>query len=117
MLKIIPYALLQSILLVSTQVLLKIALARMLPVGWNMAFVKSVLVNLPFALCGICFAASALLWTYMLKTFPFSVAYPMISLSYVLGMVAAMVIFHESVSMTKWAGVALIIAGCCLIAK
>lgn len=117
MLKVIPYALLQSILLVATQVLLKFALARMLPMGWNMAFLKSVLVNLPFALCGICFAGCAVLWTYMLKTFPFSVVYPMISFSYVLGMVAAMVFFHESISVTKWMGVALIIAGCCLIAK
>ena len=43
--------------------------------------------------------------------------YPMISLSYVFGMVAAIVFFHEQVSLTRWVGVFCIIMGCCLIAK
>jgi drug/metabolite transporter (DMT)-like permease len=44
-------------------------------------------------------------------------AYPMISLSYVFGMVAAMVFFHEDISLTKWIGIVCIITGCFLIAK
>ena len=44
-------------------------------------------------------------------------AYPMVSLSYVLGMVAAIVVFREEVSPTQWLGVLLIMAGCYLIAK
>jgi undecaprenyl phosphate-alpha-L-ara4N flippase subunit ArnE len=40
-----------------------------------------------------------------------------VSLSYVFGMVAAIVFFHEDVSLTKWIGVGLIMVGCCLIAK
>ena len=58
-----------------------------------------------------------LLWMYIVKIFPFSLAYPMISLSYVFGMVAAIVFFHEQVSLTRWVGVFCIIMGCCLIAK
>jgi undecaprenyl phosphate-alpha-L-ara4N flippase subunit ArnE len=54
---------------------------------------------------------------YIVKIFPFSLAYPMISLSYVFGMVAAIVFFHEQVSLTRWVGVFCIIMGCCLIAK
>jgi undecaprenyl phosphate-alpha-L-ara4N flippase subunit ArnE len=41
----------------------------------------------------------------------------MVSLSDVFGMIAAMLVFHEEVSVTKWAGVLLIMAGCYFIAK
>jgi drug/metabolite transporter (DMT)-like permease len=44
-------------------------------------------------------------------------AYPMVSLSYVFGMIAAIVFFHEPVSFAKWFGVLLIMAGCYFIAK
>ncbi|MBR5654065.1 MAG: EamA family transporter [Prevotella sp.] len=115
--RIIPYALLQSILLAAGQVFLKFAMARMSPFGWTKEFWCSLLVNWQFAACGICFAAATALWMWMVKTFPLSVAYPMISLSYVFGMIAAIIFFHEEVSIAKWIGVALIMAGCILIAK
>jgi undecaprenyl phosphate-alpha-L-ara4N flippase subunit ArnE len=41
----------------------------------------------------------------------------MVSLSYVFGMFAAIMFFHEEVSAAKWLGVALIMMGCFLIAK
>jgi undecaprenyl phosphate-alpha-L-ara4N flippase subunit ArnE len=44
-------------------------------------------------------------------------AYPMMSLSYVFGMLAAIYIFHEQVSTVRWLGILLIMAGCYLIAK
>jgi undecaprenyl phosphate-alpha-L-ara4N flippase subunit ArnE len=54
---------------------------------------------------------------WMVKYFPFSMAYPMVSLSYVFGMFAAILFFHEEVSLIKWIGVGLIVLGCLLIAK
>ena len=54
---------------------------------------------------------------YIVRHYPLSVAYPMISLSYVLGLLAAILFFHESVSVMKWVGAGLIVLGCCLIAK
>lgn len=39
---------------------------------------------------GVCFAATAFCWLYMLKRYPFSMVYPMLSLAYVMGMLAAM---------------------------
>ncbi len=87
----------------------------MAPVGWTATFVKSVLLNWQFALCGITFAAAGVLWMYIVKHFPLSMAYPMVSLSYVFGMIAAIVFFHETVDITKWIGVLLIMAGCTLI--
>ena len=67
--------------------------------------------------CGINFLCSTALWFYIIKHFPLSMAYPMISLSYIFGMFAAIFIFHEQVPLIRWVGVLLIIAGCVLIAK
>lgn len=110
-------AIIQSLLLASGQVLLKLALGRMEPFGWNWQFWHSVFINWQFALCGLCYGASTILWFYIIKHFPFSMAYPMVSLSYVFGMIAAILVFHEEVNITRWAGVLLIMAGCYLIAK
>lgn len=110
-------AVMQSALLAAGQVFLKFGLARMLPFGWNRQFWASALLNWQFAMSGLTFGASSLLWMHIIKRYPLSVAYPMISLSYVFGMVSAIVFFHEQVSLQKWLGILLIITGCCLIAK
>ncbi len=115
--QLIPLAILQSLLLAGGQVFLKLALERMLPFGWNWQFWGSVLANWQFALCGLLYGAGTVLWFYIIKHFPFSMAYPMVSLSYVFGMIAAMLVFHEEVSLTRWLGVLLIMAGCYFIAK
>jgi undecaprenyl phosphate-alpha-L-ara4N flippase subunit ArnE len=116
-LKILGCSVLQSLLLVGGQVFLKMALERMPKFGWNWEFWSGMLQNWRFAICGIFFGAGSVLWMYIVKTFPFSTAYPMVSLSYVFGMFAAMIFFGESVSVTKWIGVGCIMAGCFLIAK
>ena len=58
-----------------------------------------------------------MLWFYIVKHFPFSMAYPLVSLSYVFGMIAAMIFFHEQVDLLKWVGVLLIMGGCFFIAR
>ena len=115
--KIIPYSIIQCILLTGGQVFLKFALQKMPPFGWNKEFWGSLLVNWQFAACGLCFGLGSLLWMYILKVFPLSLAYPMVSLSYVFGMFAAILFFNETVSVTKWLGVLFIMLGCCLIVK
>lgn len=110
-------AIVQSMLLAGGQVLLKFGLGRMLPFSMSIAFWKSVFVNWQFAACGLCYGAGSVLWFYIVKHYPFSMAYPMVSLSYVFGMIAAIVFFHEPVEWTKWLGVLLIMAGCYFIAK
>ncbi len=96
---------------------LKLALAKMLPFAWTWPFWKSVLQNWQFAVCGLLFGSSSILWMYIVKHYPLSTAYPMISISYVLGILAALLVFHEEVSVYKWIGVSLIMIGCCFIAK
>lgn len=115
--KVIPFAIVQSALLAGGQVFLKLALTHMKPFEWSWAFWGNLLTNWQLALCGILFLGASLLWMFMLKTFPLSVAYPLGSLSYVFGILAAILIFHEDVSTAKWIGVGLIMAGCGLIVK
>lgn len=112
-----PLALLQSALLALGQVMLKFALQHMEPFGWNREFWVSVFANWQFAVCGLCFGSGSLLWMYIVKHFPLSMAYPMVSLSYVFGLLAAVIFFHENVDLAKWIGVLLIMIGCYIIAK
>jgi undecaprenyl phosphate-alpha-L-ara4N flippase subunit ArnE len=113
--KIVPYAIVQSILLAGGQVFLKLALTRMSTFAWTRAYWWSLLTNWQFAACGVLFGLASLLWMYITRQFPFSTAYPMVSLSYVFGMLAAIVVFHEEVSVIIWLGVFFIILGCLLI--
>lgn len=115
--RIIPYAILQSILLTGGQVFLKFSTNRMPAFSWTRDFWVSMITNWQFAASGLLFGIASLLWMYIVKLFPFSIAYPMVSLSYVFGMLAAIVFFHEEVSIIKWIGVMFIVIGCMLIAK
>jgi len=115
--RLLLLALLQSSLLAAGQVLLKFGLGRMETFGWTRTFWSSVLFNWQFAASGISFGTASLLWMYIIKHYPLSMAYPMVSLSYVFGLMSAIVFFHEQVGIEKWLGVALIMVGCCLIAK
>lgn len=110
-------AIIQSVLLTCGQVLLKLALAQMLPFSMSVAFWKSVFLNWQFAACGLCFGSGSLLWFYIIKHYPFSMAYPLVSLSYVFGMIAAIVFFGETVNLSKWIGVLLIMLGCYFVAR
>lgn len=114
---LILLALVQSMLLSGGQVLLKFALQRMGAFSWSMQFFVGQLTNWWFLGCGLCYASASLLWFYIVKHYPFSQAYPMISLSYVFGMLAAIYFFHEQVTLRAWLGVALIMAGVLLIGR
>lgn len=115
--RVIVLAVVQSVLLAIGQVFLKFALQRMHPFGLTKDFWWHLLINWQFACSGAFFGASSVLWMYIVRHYPLSVAYPMISLSYVFGMLAAITFFHESVSAVKWIGIGFIMIGCCLIAK
>jgi len=113
--RLIIISIIQSVLLCSGQVFLKIALSRMGDFAWSTTFFVRQLTNWWWLGCGFCYTAATILWFYIIKTFPFSMAYPMISLSYVFGMFAAILFFNEQVPLQRWLGVLLIITGCFLI--
>ena len=115
--KLLSLSLLQCILLSSGQVLLKFSLQKMLPFGWTREFWMSLFGNWQFAACGLCYGAGSLLWMWILKKFPLSMAYPLTSLSYVIAMFSAILFFNETVPPHRWIGCALIVCGCMLILK
>lgn len=108
----------QAILMCSAQSLFKVAAVRMGTFSWTWAFFRDgILTNWVLLASGICALSGMLEWIYMLRHFPFSIVYPLSSLSFLFGMVIAVVFFHETVVWTQWVGVLLILAGCGLIVK
>lgn len=117
MLKLLGIAVIQSFLLMLSQVFLKLAVMKFGAFHLTFSYFKSVFGNLHMILSGISVAGAISLWVYLLKHYPFSIAYPLGSISYIFGLVAAVLIFHEQVSATRWIGVCVIIAGVFLVAK
>lgn len=117
MLRLILLALVQSVLMVACQMLQKIALNHAGDFSWTWGWFYRFFANFYMIGSGLCFIATAFCWLYMLKHYPFSMVYPMLSLAYVFGMIAAIIFFHEHIPVTRWIGIALIMAGCVLIAR
>jgi undecaprenyl phosphate-alpha-L-ara4N flippase subunit ArnE len=115
--KIIILGIIQAIFLSAGQVFLKLALNRMESFCFAWKWFVALLSNWWLGAMGASFAVAGLLWMYMLKHFQFSVAYPATSIAYIFGMLAAVLVFHENVSFTRWMGVILIIAGVVLVVK
>ena len=117
MLRILLFSLFQSLFLCGGQVLLKLGLAASGPFSWSWSFFKAQLTNWWFLGCGISFTVATVLWLYILKHFPFSIAYPLSSISYIFGTIAAILVFHAHVSVSQWMGVLLIMAGTALMVR
>ena len=117
MLRIIILTIIQCILLASGQVCFKFAVEKIESFQWTWTYFVQILTNWWLLSSGILMIAATILWGYILKHFEFSVAYPLTALAYAFGMVAAIFIFHETVSLTRWIGAALIITGVMFIVK
>lgn len=104
-------------LLALGQVFLKVSTHTIGHFELTWQYVRGILLNLPLLMCGLCFGSASLLWVWIVKHYPLSQAYPLNSLSYLFGIVAAILLFGEKVSAMAWIGTCLIIAGCVLVAK
>jgi multidrug transporter EmrE-like cation transporter len=72
----------------------------------------------PHIMAGLmCYVLSVAIWIVALSKVPVSVAYPMLSIGYVVNAIAAWYLFGEYLSTQKLAGIAVIIVGVCLVAK
>lgn len=65
----------------------------------------------------VVYMVSLVIWIMGLSRVPVSVAYPMLSLGYVVNAVLAYYLFGEAVTVTKWLGIGLIILGVWLVAR
>lgn len=64
-----------------------------------------------------CYMVSLLVWIMGLSRVPVSVAYPLLSVGYVLNAVGAHYMFGETVTVTRWLGIGFIILGVWLVAR
>ena len=72
----------------------------------------------PFVLVGFVFVFSgALFWLAVLSRWPLSLAYPLLSISYIIGIAASVVFLKEKVTWTHALGVLVIIIGVFLISR
>lgn len=72
----------------------------------------------PHILGGLtCYVFSVVIWIIVLSKVPVSVAYPMLSIGYVVNAIAAWYLFGEILSAQKIVGISTIIVGVFLIAK
>ena len=85
--------------------------ANILPVGLKLAFEPHILGGLS------CYVVSVVVWVLGLSRVDVSIAYPMLSIGYVLNAVAAWYLFGETFTAQKLIGIGFIIAGVFLVAK
>ncbi|WP_321575618.1 EamA family transporter [Paenibacillus guangzhouensis] len=105
---------LNIILLVAGQIAWKIGLQQAGGIHFGNLF--SVLFS-PLILLGIALYALATgLWLVVLSRLPLSLAYPLQSLAYAIGIFAAWYVFGESVPLNRWIGAAVIVLGAAIIA-
>jgi multidrug transporter EmrE-like cation transporter len=85
--------------------------ANVVPIGWKVA-------TQPYILGGLaCYVVSVAVWILALSRVEVSVAYPMLSIGYVVNAVAAYVLFGEAVGPQRLVGIGVIIVGVYLVAR
>jgi multidrug transporter EmrE-like cation transporter len=84
-------------------------------VSWTA--VMQLLGALPLWVGLCCYGISVIVWLGALSRVPVSVAYPMLSIGYVVNAFAAAALFGEALSAGKLAGIGLICAGVIILAR
>ena len=64
-----------------------------------------------------CYAISLVVWIMGLSRVPVSIAYPMLSIGYVISAVAAYYLFGEVLGPMRWLGIGFIIVGVFLVSR
>lgn len=87
------------------------SMGNVAPIGWKVA-------TQPHILSGIgCYAVSVVVWILALSRVEVSVAYPMLSVGYVVNAIAAWYLFGEAVTATRLAGIGTIVLGVFILSR
>jgi multidrug transporter EmrE-like cation transporter len=70
-----------------------------------------------FILGAACYVLSLFVWILGLSRVPVSIAYPLLSVGYIVNAIAAHYVFGEDVTATRWLGIGFIVVGVWLVAK
>ena len=65
----------------------------------------------------LCYVISVVVWVVALSRVDVSIAYPMLSVGYVVNALLAMWLFGETVSVQRWLGIGVILVGVALVAR
>lgn len=84
---------------------------NLVPIGTKLALNPPILAGLG------CYVVSVVVWILALSRVPVSVAYPMLSVGYIVNAVAAWLLFGESLAAQKLIGIGFIIVGVFLVAR
>ncbi len=83
---------------------------NLLPVGWKIATEPHIISGLA------CYLVSVVVWIMALSRVEVSVAYPLLSVGYVVNAIAAWYLFGEAVTVTRLIGIGIIIVGVYIVA-
>lgn len=84
----------------------------------NIVPIGAKLIANPPILAGLgCYGVSVVVWVLALSRVPVSVAYPMLSVGYIVNAFAAWMLFGESLAAQKLIGIGFIIVGVFLVAR
>ena len=84
---------------------------NIVPVGWRLATEPHIVGGLA------CYVISVVIWVMALSRVEVSVAYPLLSIGYVVNAIAAWYLFGEAVTPMRLVGIGIIIVGVCLVAR
>lgn len=85
--------------------------ANVVPIGWKLATEWHIITAL------FCYGISVVVWILALSRVPVSIAFPMLSMAYVVNAVAAKYLLGEDFSVTKLVGMGVIIIGVIIISR
>jgi len=84
---------------------------NLVPVGWKLATEPHIVGGLG------CYVLSVIVWILALSRVEVSIAYPMLSIGYAVNALAAWYLFGEAVTLTRLAGIGIIIVGVYIVAR
>ena len=117
MFKLICTSIIQCIFLAAGQVFLKFGLEKTGAFSLTWKFFRNFFTSWWLIGSGLSMVTASIIWFYILKNNELSIAYPLISISYIFGTLAAIFFFHETVPPTRWIGVIFIMIGVAFLAK
>ncbi|TMH88601.1 MAG: 4-amino-4-deoxy-L-arabinose transferase [Betaproteobacteria bacterium] len=109
---------LPSFSLILVGVLLNAAAQLLLKAGTNAMPLGLRLAIEPHILAGLaCYVVSVVVWIVALSRVPVSIAYPMLSIGYVVNALAAWYLLGEAVTPMRLAGIGIIVLGVFIVAR
>ena len=80
-------------------------------------YFRTVLTTWQLYVSGLLALSTVVLWAYLLKHNDLSFVYPLLSISYIISLFVGSFIFGETIPLTRWIGVVIVMIGVYFIIK